>query len=62
MRDDASQLVDRARDAGTIREDVSASDLLALVSGIALTGLPAIRLEMLLDLIRDGYSTATARR
>lgn len=61
MQDASSKLVNRARDAGAIRTDISASDLLALATGIALTGLPTARLDALLDLIRDGYKPATAR-
>jgi AcrR family transcriptional regulator len=60
MRDAASQLVGRARAAGLVRADLGAGDLLALATGIALTGLPAARLETLLDLVRDGYGTANA--
>lgn len=55
MDDAASQLVSRAREAGTVRSDVRAGDLLALAAAVALTGQPAGRLDALLELIRDGY-------
>jgi len=58
MHNAAEQLVHRARDAGTVRADVTARDLLALAGAIALTGLPERGLERLLGLIRDGYRTA----
>jgi AcrR family transcriptional regulator len=50
------RLLERARAAGFIRAGVQASDLLALVSGIATTGLPGDRIEALLALIRSGYA------
>jgi hypothetical protein len=40
---------------------VREEDLLALATGIALTGLPMDRLETLLDLVRHGYSPAAPR-
>lgn len=62
MHDTAARLLGRARDAGTVRAELSTGDLLAAATGIALTGLPAPRLDSLLDLVRYGYSTAGARR
>jgi hypothetical protein len=57
----ASLLIARAQDAHAIRSEVTATDLLALATGIALTGLPAARLEMLLALARDGYGSTALR-
>jgi hypothetical protein len=58
MQDAAAQLLNRARDAGAIRADITTPDILALVSGIALTGLPSSRLDTLLDLVRDGWTSS----
>jgi Transcriptional regulator SbtR-like, C-terminal domain len=55
MRDTASHLLTRAQTDGTVRDDLKTDDLLALATGIALTSLPAHRLETLLDLVRHGY-------
>ena len=60
MHDAASQLVNRAHDAGALRADIVASDLLALANGIALTSRSTTGLEKLLDLLRDGYRVAGA--
>ena len=57
----ASRLLTRAQDAHAIRAELDATDLLALATGIALTGLPAARLEIVLDLARDGYDSANPR-
>jgi AcrR family transcriptional regulator len=54
----ASQLLNRARDAGAVRTGITTTDILALANGIALTGLPNTRLDVLLDLVRDGYQAA----
>jgi AcrR family transcriptional regulator len=54
----AAQLLRRARDAGAVRADITTTQILALASAIALTGLPGTTLDTLLDLIRDGYRTA----
>jgi AcrR family transcriptional regulator len=56
MHDAASRLLTRAQADGTVRAELREEDLLALATGIALTGLPMHRLETLLDLIRHGYS------
>jgi AcrR family transcriptional regulator len=55
MHDAASQLLKRSQDADAVRADITTTDLLALASGIALTGLPSTRLDTLLGLVRDGY-------
>lgn len=60
MQQAASRLLTRAQDAHAIRAELSAADLLVLATGIALTGLPAARLEVLLDLVRDGYGYGSA--
>ncbi len=59
MHDTAARLLHRARAAGAVRGDISTPDLLALVSGIALTGLPTARLDTLLDVVRDGWTSST---
>ena len=61
MYDAASRLLTHAQAAGTVKFELRADALLAHATGIALTGLPTPRLEMLLDLIRHGYSPADAR-
>jgi AcrR family transcriptional regulator len=58
MHHAASRLLTHAQDAHAVRAELDAIDLLALTTGIALTGLPPARLEMLLDLARDGYGSA----
>lgn len=58
MQTAAACLLTRAQDAHAVRAELSATDLLALASGIALTGLPANKLDTLVDLIRDGYRSA----
>ena len=54
MHRTAANLVDRARQAGAVRPDLDAADLLVLVAGIALTGTTADRTRRLLTLIRHG--------
>jgi AcrR family transcriptional regulator len=56
MREIASALVARARDAGEVAADVDAADLLALSSGIAAGGAAEEQLERLLLLVRRGAS------
>jgi hypothetical protein len=46
--------------AGTGRPDLSASELLALANGIALTATDATRAERLVLLIRQGTDTPSA--
>jgi AcrR family transcriptional regulator len=58
MHGAVSQLLKRACDAGAVRADITTTQVLALASAIALTGLPGTTLDTLLDLIRDGYRTA----
>jgi AcrR family transcriptional regulator len=60
MHASAERLLERARSARTVRAEIRAGDLLALATGIAMTGLPDDRLERLLALARNGYGTATA--
>lgn len=55
MHDAAAALLTRARVAGVARDSVHVADLLVVVAGIALTGVPEARLDALLDLVRDGY-------
>ncbi|MBV9839234.1 MAG: TetR/AcrR family transcriptional regulator [Solirubrobacterales bacterium] len=62
MHDAATRLANRARDAGALRADIAASDLLALGNGIALTARSTTGLERLLDLLRDGYRVTGASR
>ncbi|HET6740119.1 MAG TPA: helix-turn-helix domain-containing protein [Kribbella sp.] len=58
MHSAAERLLGRARAAGAVRAELTATDLLALVSGIALTGRTGRQLQTLLELIRDGYRPA----
>jgi AcrR family transcriptional regulator len=51
----AARLLARARQHGGIRTGFTAADLLAVTSAIALTGISEDRLDVLLDLIRNGY-------
>jgi AcrR family transcriptional regulator len=62
MHTAADRLLKRARTAGTVRRDVRAADLLALATGIAMTGLPESRLDALLALARHGYATPIPAR
>jgi Transcriptional regulator SbtR-like, C-terminal domain len=62
MHDAASRLLARAQAAGVVRADLIASDLLALATGIALTGLFPSRIDQLLELIRHGYTSAGVHR
>jgi AcrR family transcriptional regulator len=55
METAAARLLARAQHAGTVRSELTTADLLAVASGIALTGLPEDRLDALVDLIRNGY-------
>jgi AcrR family transcriptional regulator len=57
MHAGAERLLERARAAGAVRSEIRAADLLALATGIALTGLPDDRLALLLGLVRHGYAT-----
>jgi AcrR family transcriptional regulator len=52
----ARTLLARAQAAGTARSEIDARDLLALATGIALTGLPGDRTERLFALARHGYA------
>ncbi|MGV9678605.1 TetR/AcrR family transcriptional regulator [Nocardia sp. NPDC003482] len=53
----ASALLTRAQNAGTVRADLTASELLALANGIALTTTDATQAERLVLLIRQGTDT-----
>ncbi|MFD8815127.1 TetR/AcrR family transcriptional regulator [Streptomyces sp. NPDC059627] len=53
----ASALLTRAQSAGTVRADLSASELLALANGIALTATDPTQAERLVLLIRQGTDT-----
>lgn len=53
----ARSLLDHAQAAGAVRPEISVADLLALASGIALTGLPDARLDSLLRIVQQGYAT-----
>lgn len=56
----ASDLLTRAQDAGAVRADLDASELLALANGIALTATDATQAERLVVLIRQGTDTSPA--
>ncbi|MFJ1461171.1 TetR/AcrR family transcriptional regulator [Nocardia sp. N2S4-5] len=55
MRAAAARLLARAQRDRAVSSELDAADLLVVVSGIALTGLPEDRLDRLLHLVRDGY-------
>ncbi|MFC0038434.1 TetR/AcrR family transcriptional regulator [Actinomadura rayongensis] len=57
MHTAASALLTRAQSAGAVRPDLSATELLALANGIALTATDAARTERLLLLVRQGTDT-----
>jgi AcrR family transcriptional regulator len=54
MHSTATKLLDRARDAGTVRPELTATDLLALASGAALTGADVAHAQRLVRLLRSG--------
>jgi AcrR family transcriptional regulator len=54
MRETASALLARARDAGEVAAEVDAADLLALCSGIAASGVGDEQFDRLLRLVRRG--------
>jgi AcrR family transcriptional regulator len=54
MQETAGALVERARQAGAVRADVAAADLLALANGIALTAADDGQAQRLLALARAG--------
>jgi AcrR family transcriptional regulator len=62
MHTAAERLLKRALAAGTVRGEIRAADLLALATGIAMTGLPQNRLEALLALARHGYASPSSAR
>lgn len=62
MHDAASRLLTRAQAAGAARADLSGRDLTTLATGIALTGLPTPKLELMLEIIRHGYGPAEPKR
>jgi AcrR family transcriptional regulator len=55
MRTAAERLLTRAQQARGVRPGLTVTELLALASGIALTGRTPAGLDAMLDLIRDGY-------
>jgi AcrR family transcriptional regulator len=54
MRSTAIELLDRARDAGAVRPELTVTDLLALASGAALTGTDVAHAQRLVRLLRSG--------
>lgn len=54
MYSTATKLLDRARDAGAVRPELTATDLLALASGAALTGADVAHAQRILRLLRTG--------
>lgn len=58
MHSTATKLLDRARDAGAVRPELTATDLLALASGAALTGADVAHAQRLLRLLRNGVEAA----
>jgi hypothetical protein len=59
MYSTATKLLDRARDASAVRPELTATDLLALVSGAALTGADMAHAQWLIRLLRTGVSRRT---
>ncbi|MGI5169905.1 TetR/AcrR family transcriptional regulator [Spirillospora sp. CA-253888] len=57
MHTAASALLTRAQSAGAVRTDLTASELLALANGIALTATDATQAERLVLLVRQGTDT-----
>lgn len=57
MHSTAATLLTRAQDAGAVRRDLGAVDLLALANGIALAGADAEQVARLIRLIRTGTDT-----
>jgi hypothetical protein len=54
MHSTATKLLDRARNASTVRPELTATDLLALASGAALTGADVAHAQRLVRLLRTG--------
>jgi AcrR family transcriptional regulator len=54
MYSTATKLLDRALDAGAVRPELTATDLLALASGVALTGADVAHAQRLIRLLRTG--------
>jgi AcrR family transcriptional regulator len=59
MRSTASGLLDRAQDAGAIRSDLSASDLLASAGGIGHVAADDDQIDRLLAIVRAGVTVPT---
>jgi len=58
MRSTAENLLTRARAAGAVRADLAVGDLLALVSGAAMTAADAAHAQRLLRLLHHGFAAA----
>ncbi|WUH91529.1 TetR/AcrR family transcriptional regulator [Streptomyces sp. NBC_00433] len=56
MRSTADGLLARARAAGAVRGDLAVGDLLALVSGAAMTAADAVHARRLLAIMRQGFA------
>jgi AcrR family transcriptional regulator len=62
MRSTAESLLSRARDAGTVRPDLTVDDLLALASGAAIASTSTRHAQQLSRFLRRGFETAEANR
>jgi AcrR family transcriptional regulator len=62
MRTAAERLLTRAQEAGAVRPELTVAELLAVASGIALTGRTPPGLDAMLDLIRHGYNSSKQGR
>jgi AcrR family transcriptional regulator len=62
MRTTAEALLARARAAGAVRGDLAVGDLLALVSGAAMTAADAEHARRLLGIMRHGFEPPAARQ
>jgi AcrR family transcriptional regulator len=60
MHATTSALLDRARQAGAVRHGLATEDLLALATGIALTGADADQLTRLLTVVRHGVEPGSS--
>jgi hypothetical protein len=62
MRSTAESLLSRARDAGTVRPELTVDDLLALASGAAIASTSTRHAQQLSRFLRRGFETAEANR
>jgi AcrR family transcriptional regulator len=61
MRSTATDLLRRAQDAGAVRPELTVADLLAVCSGVALTGTSLAHARRLVGLLRSGVEVDKGR-